>query len=186
MKSKKGNDGDDRSAGEVAYVYVNHLHSDVRELLEVKAASSIRKVRLVATEYEHYGRDDDDDEEEWLEVSSGDSGGSSLERPLRCLRSVAFAYIKFTPDEWFRQDDVERMFGEALPALLTSAPLITRLHFESCDLPTPYFAPFLRRMASPSERQRARPEVGWPSANCGSIAATLTLTPTIASWAWPT
>jgi hypothetical protein len=69
-------------------------------------------------------------------------------RPINAsFQAVHFKYVLFEPEfwTWFRDDDVERLFSEALPALL---PTLEMLRFNICDLPADPLNSLLRHVSS--------------------------------------
>jgi hypothetical protein len=78
----------------------------------------------------------------------GLGGGGGFASSLQCL---SFSGVHFGPDGGFRHEDVERLFGEVVPALL---PTLERLRFRSCFLPTNPLVALLQRMSgSPRARE---------------------------------
>jgi hypothetical protein len=78
----------------------------------------------------------------------GLGGGGGFASALQCL---SFSGVHFGPDGGFLREDVARLFGEVVPALL---PTLERLRFRSCFLPTDPLVALLQRMSgSPRARE---------------------------------
>jgi hypothetical protein len=151
-----------------AYVDVHTFDADLIEFeAKIRAAlpattttttstEVVREVLLVDASREPFGYLDDDgrtEEEMQDEVERGfERFVDLLLGSLRSVQSLLFSYVDFGPDSWFLRRDVERLFGEALPALVTEEAPLATLKFDGCVLPTSCVASFARRIASSSER----------------------------------